>query len=1054
MTLRALFTMAASMYRLSVPLRQIFRACKTISTQQLLQQAKITTCRFYGIVNNNSYFTKDLFNQSEKTCTETRHGFTVICAGLIFGVASLFDKFNLRCVKDDDSTTDKDHRYEPIVKRKHNEMRSELRDHSKSFSPYILESLQTCNIEENMKLLREKEALVSNPRRKQKIQGLQAVLHELMSEPRGCKVQRAVTSMPYEDAYEIYMGFQDVVDKHRCDRKSSRKSFQEALLHPKFGLRILITVIGGNRFIILRPNSEFFDYSQLVEEINNQALVQSSDLKQNKLQDHGFMRSLLGTMSTEWDQMCMKYILSQGQTLPSLYKYGIDEETVRRVATIVPPIVTEINQTQIAAEDLVRLRLKEKERRIKETIHAKEKHLHKCELTGLLSEARLEDIRYDIDQLHQQYKNTFELLQSDAQKDKVLKQKLAQMRKRQQQQLIQENRIKKRKLSNQGRPQAIDTDDEEYIAKSIEDKSTYHGRRTNTIMFTNKRVKCRDLLQVANHRLREKGKKEIKSSTTVWNRSAPVRRGTFASKRHLGKGLFCTRKPQKTEERENECTHHQRAHINNVKRFFFSENTVENRKYCFCHSIDDKAYLRPGTGEGMDRSRRIKILTSSSNPRRLPIHDWPEKKMYITPSAHRIFTKKGDTVDGKEVLLTDEDTHVVFVRPKFYVGSSGTVWASEIIRTRHMFPDLFEVLQDNERQKSSQAFRSFCARIHDDIFLYIDMSEENDFKRTSPGDTNNIHTKYEIDRLRHLNHRVDLAVADISHEMTDFEKTILTENIMKQLYGIQTQIVLAIDFLTTCKHDIGTFHDVKKSCVHLLETLDDLKLQRVKPRFCTLSDAGPGVGVSNNEVKFRDAEMCRIHQSDYRFRGHRAREDSGQGEAERTNSALSDAVCDGGKIEWEYYERFHGFTEEEISDMSLAEYESHEDQRMEKNAWAVAKEVQERCDDAPVLSQYIKAHVTEREVDMFFFNLQNVNDFLSAYSEVKFNKYLVAHESESDSSDSELETSVIGVIESTDDGVGSEYDSDTDTDTDKIPENQRDHVTLRSGRVASRFVLN
>ena len=56
---------------------------------------------------------------------------------------------------------------------------------------------------------------------------------------------------------------------------------------------------------------------------------------------------------------------------------------------------------------------------------------------------------------------------------------------------------------------------------------------------------------------------------------------------------------------------------------------------------------------------------------------------------------------------------------------------------------------------------------------------------------------------------------------------------------------------------------------------------------------GPGVGVSNNEVKFRDAEMCRrIFGSDYRIRLHRAREDSGQNEAERTNSAAADAVCD------------------------------------------------------------------------------------------------------------------------------------------------------------------
>lgn len=43
---------------------------------------------------------------------------------------------------------------------------------------------------------------------------------------------------------------------------------------------------------------------------------------------------------------------------------------------------------------------------------------------------------------------------------------------------------------------------------------------------------------------------------------------------------------------------------------------------------------------------------------------------------------------------------------------------------------------------------------------------------------------------------------------------------------------------------------------------------------------------SNLEVRFRDAEICRMFNSDYRVRVHRSRGDSGQNEAERTNSAM------------------------------------------------------------------------------------------------------------------------------------------------------------------------
>ena len=55
------------------------------------------------------------------------------------------------------------------------------------------------------------------------------------------------------------------------------------------------------------------------------------------------------------------------------------------------------------------------------------------------------------------------------------------------------------------------------------------------------------------------------------------------------------------------------------------------------------------------------------------------------------------------------------------------------------------------------------------------------------------------------------------------------------------------------------------------------------------TDAGPGVGVSNLEVRFRDIEIARIHSSDRVNRIHRAPGDSGQNEAERSNAAIGDS---------------------------------------------------------------------------------------------------------------------------------------------------------------------
>ena len=70
----------------------------------------------------------------------------------------------------------------------------------------------------------------------------------------------------------------------------------------------------------------------------------------------------------------------------------------------------------------------------------------------------------------------------------------------------------------------------------------------------------------------------------------------------------------------------------------------------------------------------------------------------------------------------------------------------------------------------------------------------------------------------------------------------------------------------------------------------------------TLTDAGPGVGISN-EQRYRDAELARIQWSDKRIKIHRSLENSGENEAKRTNSGIGDAIVDGDILDWEIIKR-------------------------------------------------------------------------------------------------------------------------------------------------------
>lgn len=139
-------------------------------------------------------------------------------------------------------------------------------------------------------------------------------------------------------------------------------------------------------------------------------------------------------------------------------------------------------------------------------------------------------------------------------------------------------------------------------------------------------------------------------------------------------------------------------------------------------SIDDKAYLRAGTSEGFAKTRNSQIVTLSAEEkaRKLPKYDWLESKMYITPSTHRVFTQKPVAIDKGEKLLMENDRHFVIIRPKAYLDSLGNTWPNETERLRLVFLDDFDT--KDLGNSYSKYFRSLCAAVQDDVFLYADMS--------------------------------------------------------------------------------------------------------------------------------------------------------------------------------------------------------------------------------------------------------------------------------------------------------------------------------------------
>lgn len=142
-----------------------------------------------------------------------------------------------------------------------------------------------------------------------------------------------------------------------------------------------------------------------------------------------------------------------------------------------------------------RKRIEKVESKIQVIDHKLEKKL------ALLSEKRKCDIEGEKNALKERLENLQSLQKNDsasAHKKIEAKRKIAR-------DLIDSNRVKKRKLGA-GAPSLLDSEDEEFIANAIASKSTCHGRRHEATLFTNHRVKKRHFLSLAHYSLMRRGK--------------------------------------------------------------------------------------------------------------------------------------------------------------------------------------------------------------------------------------------------------------------------------------------------------------------------------------------------------------------------------------------------------------------------------------------------------------------------------------------------------------------------------------------------------------------
>ena len=123
--------------------------------------------------------------------------------------------------------------------------------------------------------------------------------------------------------------------------------------------------------------------------------------------------------------------------------------------------------------------------------------------------------------------------------------------------------------------------------------------------------------------------------------------------------------------------------------------------------------------------------TDDAKQRKLPQHDFSIPQVHVTPSSFRFMAGHHKAISEKKHTVSDLKQSVVTIRPKFYIGNSGSVWGSDFMLLRWGFPQLFEI-PDGLYKYCSVSCQRFCAHVHDCMFYFEDTTVVEDVMSLTP----------------------------------------------------------------------------------------------------------------------------------------------------------------------------------------------------------------------------------------------------------------------------------------------------------------------------------
>lgn len=749
-----------------------------------------------------------------------------------------------------------------------NETREEIRKCS-YINEVVKVSLQSCSLSGNRSLLssyiERRDADSTTCRNLSSLRYiLDCLLANVSNRPGKSKV---LSYMSFDEAYDIYLAYQHPArGKFMQSDRHEKKHFTELVLHPKYGLCVNIVKVKQKEYIVLRPDN--FNLEAFYEHC-------FTDEGRHEPVDKEFIKKVFSSMDTEWDKKILRVVLGLSRTRKEIDMLGMNSDTVLKDRQTIDNFFDKCDELKNEAKKVVKNKL------IHQKVQAQELMLKKQRLLlakkKLWSELQINQQTECIEDLQSKTTALNDLINEETSQQKKLSSMVSHTLNR----IIEVQRLKLRKLGS-GRKQVLDEIDEKFIAECISSKATAHGRRKDAVLYLHHRVKKRDFLQLANYSRLQRGCQPIKSATTVFNRARPKNMRSRQAKKHLGLGLFCCKKPPKAEDTSSLLTHFCRAHKKNIIRHL---STTDNNLTTY-RSFDDKAYLCPDTSTGMHsaRSQAVYSTTDDATARKFKKYDFPISMLNCTPGTFHFMSKQVENIDNKEQVRTTEQQSMVIVKPKYFIGSSGLVWSSHLMDLRYREPYLH--LLPGKEDWQGKLYHSLCFKtlallrsllnqlLWEDICLVTD-GEDCAFR------------EYEVKKLSFFSQKfLEIAESVNAPSFNDKENECV-QLLVLQLHSVSEASKALINKIKLRNSGVVVLSEfeslfaVVESCISFIGTLN---LPTQKPRVVDLTDAGPGVGITNNDVRYGIAQEILITNIDYYIRHHLAPGDSSHNEVERIQS--------------------------------------------------------------------------------------------------------------------------------------------------------------------------